>query len=502
MNRRNESEKYPPGHRGDEGAALVLSLLLMVALSALGASLLLMSQTETYASMNYRMMAQARYGAESGAIRAVNYLMQTYQAPGTAGDPYASYDTTMSPVRFNNAPVLLSADSNFVANYSDAAKRAAFAAAGQGTLNAGQIVSYTGRATLLSMRTLQQYGTNSPVVIMAWQITGTGSLGGTRPATIEVTTVLERSVSPAFGYGVFTTDSGCGSLTLSGGSSANSFDSGAITLQNGVPVAQQYGGNVGSNGNLTVNSSGAQIFGSLSTPRSGVGNCSNGNNGGVTAIAGGTAQVTGGLIQLSQALTYPTPAPPNPLPPTSNVSWSNSTCAQLGLAAPVCTGPAGSLTLDPQGGTLAFGNINVNNGATVHLRGGTYNINSIALNGNATLVIDNGPVVMNVAGAGTNQPINLTGGGISNPSFDPAQFQVLYGGTSPVSVKGGSTTAALIYAPNAPITVAGGSNFYGSLVGASMTDTGGTALHYDRRLLDKFMVAGNYTMSAFTWKKY
>jgi hypothetical protein len=484
---------------GEEGGTFIVTLLLTTGLSIMGASLLMLAQTETYSSMNYRMMSQARYGAESGVIKAVNYLTQTYQTPGSAGDPYANYNVTQSPVTFNNIPVVLSADPNKAANYQDALTQAAFNAAAQGTLTAGQTVTYNTYATLLSMRTIEQYGTPGPTVIMTWQVVGTGSIAGARPASVEVSTVLERSVTPAHSYGVFATNSGCGSLTFNGGSSTDSFDSSAIALQNGVPVTQGYGGSVGSNGNLDINGSGTQIFGTLSTPRSGVGQCRNGT---VTAITGGEAQVSEGLIQLPQALSYPTPVMPTPLPPTSNVNLSASTCADLGFAAPICTGPAGALTLDPQGGTLVFGNINVNAGTTLHLRGGTYNINSISLNGNATLVIDNGPIFMNVAGQGTNQPINLTGGGFSNPSFDPTQFHVLYGGTSPVNVAGGTTAAAMIYAPNAPITLSGGSHLYGSIVGGLVTDTGGTAVHYDRRLQTDFMVAGNYMMSAFTWKKY
>src|SRR6186713_2460558 len=76
----------------DRGVALVVVLLLAVALSAIGASLLMLANTETYASMNYRMMSQARYGAEAGVLRAANYLTQTYTSPGQAGDPLANYN--------------------------------------------------------------------------------------------------------------------------------------------------------------------------------------------------------------------------------------------------------------------------------------------------------------------------------------------------------------------------------------------------------------------------
>ena len=45
----------------ERGIAIVLALFLMSAMSLLAASLMFLSQTETYASMNYRMMSQARY---------------------------------------------------------------------------------------------------------------------------------------------------------------------------------------------------------------------------------------------------------------------------------------------------------------------------------------------------------------------------------------------------------------------------------------------------------
>jgi type II secretory pathway component PulK len=48
----------------EKGIALVLSLFLLSAMSVIAASLMFLSQTETYSSMNYRLMSQARYGAE------------------------------------------------------------------------------------------------------------------------------------------------------------------------------------------------------------------------------------------------------------------------------------------------------------------------------------------------------------------------------------------------------------------------------------------------------
>ena len=56
-------------HRNERGIALVLALFLMSVMSVLAASLMFLSQTETYASMNYRMMSQARYGGRGRRSR-------------------------------------------------------------------------------------------------------------------------------------------------------------------------------------------------------------------------------------------------------------------------------------------------------------------------------------------------------------------------------------------------------------------------------------------------
>ena len=172
------------------------------------------------------------------------------------------------------------------------------------------------------------------------------------------------------------------------------------------------------------------------------------------------------------------------------------------MSAPACSGLPGTIRFDALGGTMLLGNVTANAGATITLRAGTYNLNSISLSGNATLVIESGPVYLNIAGVGTSEPMDLTGGQISNPTFIPTNLHILYGGTGNLKLAGGSAAAALIYAPNAHVLVSGGSDYYGAIVGSTVQDTGGTHFHYDRTLKDDFFVAGNYMMSSFTWRKY
>src|SRR2546425_5323694 len=95
-----------------KGVALILALLLVFILSVMAVSLMFLSQSETWASMNYRLMTQGRYGAEAGLNSAANYLMNTYVPPGqNLADPIAAYTyASQSPVLFAGNPVVLSSD--------------------------------------------------------------------------------------------------------------------------------------------------------------------------------------------------------------------------------------------------------------------------------------------------------------------------------------------------------------------------------------------------------
>jgi Tfp pilus assembly protein PilX len=479
----------------EKGIALVLSLFLMVVMSVLGASLMFLSQTETYSSMNYRLMSQARYGAESGIQRAGNYLVYTYAPPvNDPGDPLGNYNTGVSPVTCSiatgcptNGPVVLSGNTTAKAsNYPIAAKQAAFLAAVQGTMLAGNTtVSYAPYATLMSMQQIAVYG-GGIQTIQTWQLTAIGSITEGKTAQAEVSAILETPKFPAVTYSTFATATTCGALQFGGNTQSNSYSS-AAALVAGKPATVNSGGNVGTNGNMTESGS-ADIFGTLSSPRVGIGDCSDGNvdalssSGGAT-INGNKPPLPGDVIQLPQAITLPTPAVPAGVPTTAYAGGS-----------PILNGASvGNVTFN--GGTLTLGAVGVTS---------TINMNSLTMTGNSTLTIL-GTVILNLVGGGGVTPVFDTKGcSISNQSatFDPSTFQILYAGIQPIELKGDSKAIALIYAPNAAITVHGNNDFYGSLVGATVATTGSSEIHYDRNLSSKFFMIGNPMMSAFNWKKY
>src|SRR5258707_10570112 len=104
---------------GQKGVALILTLILLFVLSVMAVSLMFISQTETWSSLNYRLTSQARDGAEAGINSAANFIVSpsTYTEPGGVGDPTSAYSTTVSPVTYGGHPVTLSAMGTQTAYY-------------------------------------------------------------------------------------------------------------------------------------------------------------------------------------------------------------------------------------------------------------------------------------------------------------------------------------------------------------------------------------------------
>jgi hypothetical protein len=463
---------------GERGIALLLALFLTAAASALGASMMYLSQTETYASNNYRVMTQARYGAEAGVHRAINYLLTTYTPP-TAAELAANFVTTVSPVTSNGEPVVLSANDEVESNYPDADELAAFENAVGGTLVADHVnIEYAPSARLMSARNVN--GT----IVMGWEITSVGRIDvGAATAEVEVSAVLERQVTVTAQtvYAAFATSGGCGALKFAGNAATNSYDSTAA-LVNGSPVLANSGGNVGTNGNLTE-SGNAVINGTLSTPRVGVGACSSGNVNASTSS--GNATVTGGIVQLPQSVTVPTPDPPNPAPPTTNFDGDGQTLLDGASVGNLTLSNNASMTLGAVGVTSVI------------------NVNSFKLSANSNVTIL-GTVILNVMGAGDTSPVALTGNSVSTGTFDPSKFKINYAGTGTINIAGNGALTGVINAPNAALKLAGNGHIYGALIGATIEDLGNAQLHFDRNLQTNATTTeiGNHMLSSFSWKKY
>lgn len=547
--------------RNEQGIALVVTLFLMASLSALAVSLMFLSQTETASSRNYRTMSQARYGGEAGVHKTINYLLNSYTAPSS----FSNYDLSVSPVTcLNNCAhtvstgagcnfttsttaaqaaangcIVLSGMSGVTSNYPDSSfltsshldsptsslnpflGTLAVNSSGSTTNTAAGTVTYGAAAILMSMQSFSGYGSTSSVIQM-WKIISDGTVPGAQPATVEVTAMLDQDIADADTFAAFATGTGCGAITLGGTVETQSYDSSVGT------TLSDSGGNVGTNGNLSIGGH-VDVHGSLSTPRTGVGACT---DGAVTALTeSGSATVdNNALVQLPQTVVFPTPTyavPPNTYPPTTAttsctaVYSANPSLSQL-VYGNWCTTVSGTVTITPPtavpfpgGTTLLLGNVSGNfalNGfPTSGCNNCSYAINSIGNGSNTQLSVvsaaGRGNVTVNLIGRNADgsqmaDPFDTNGQAMVNSSMNAAALQVLYAGTGTINMTGGSSAAMVLYAPNASVVTHGNGNIYGSVLAASITSSGTPAFVYDRHLSATMHVAGNHVMTAFNWKKY
>ena len=533
----------------ERGIALVLALFLMTALSILGASLMFLSQTETYASMNYRMMSQSRYAAEAGIHSVANYLLdQTkYALPSTAlnpSDPITGiYDLTKSPVQLaaNNQPVVLSWDPT-KSNYPVAAVKTAFAAAAGGNLTAGnQNLSYKTTATLLTMQEFDSFD-GTPSTIQTWSLVADGGLLNSTKVTVEVSALFETPKLPAYSMAAFATDNNCGALQLNGNVGTDSYNSFALSGAT-TPPQDKFDGDVGTNGNMTVSGGSASIFGNLYTPRIGVGSCTAGNitalteTGAVLKNQDGSDKNPQEAVHLPKAVKFPTPTTPPasslPAVDLKNAADFLAACGNLGytvgdlncipdgvnktvtLKAPPCCDASGSpksmpsVTIESSGKLILVGN-----GPPAQ----RFDFNSIIEGGSgsvgAQVTSPTQGVLINIVGSDSSgtidPPLDLQGGAGVAPTagcatcsaFDATILQFVYSGTGTIKMAGSSTSAASYYAPNAHGDLKGGSDLYGAIVTKTLTETGNMGLHYDRRLQQDFWISGMPMTGTFSWKRF
>ena len=274
--------------------------------------------------------------------------------------------------------------------------------------------------------------------------------GARKMAQAEVASPPPKQTNLA---GFFATSTACGAFVMQGGGTTDGFSS----TGGGYPASKSLtAGGIGSNGSVSLGGAPTQVGGNVYVPNALVGACPDGlqENGGAGLIAGNN-------VIAQPVTTVPTPPVPNPLPPTTNLS--NPTALVPGT----------------------YGNINLSGQDALVLAPGVYNINSISMAGQSTVTISPaGSVVINVAGQGQATPIDLEGGGLMNLTGVAGNFQVNYAGTGTVKVAGGAGSYAVINSPNAALKFTGGSNFYGSAIGATVDDGGGTALHFDTTLMN------------------
>ncbi len=230
-------------------------------------------------------------------------------------------------------------------------------------------------------------------------------------------------------------------VNISGGTHTDSYDSSAGAYSAGTATSN---GNVCSNGTITM-SGGLTVIKGNATP--GVGNS--------VSMSGGSS-VTGTTTAETTALSEPA------------INSGNASTTNNNSNIPTTT--HGHAAVD------GSGNFNVSGGDSVTIPAGTYYLKSMTLSGGSTITLS-GAVVIYVTGNA-----DLSGGSVTNTGDIPANMQLNVMGTT-LKLSGGSDLYAEVYAPTADITQSGGSSsFYGSMIGKSLTLSGGGGLHADKAI--------------------
>lgn len=256
-------------------------------------------------------------------------------------------------------------------------------------------------------------------------VTSRGRLG-TAERVIEAVVNLNQPF-----YGLF----GKTSVTISGGATADSYDS-SLGPYGGANIASNT--RVGSNGDIDLNGSVSTINGDASAAGS---------------ISVGSSTITGSAESGVDPVTFPPVSPCGP--------YSDG------------TGLSDTFTYDAVTGDLL-----VSAGGNVDLAAGTYCFNDITLTGGGTLTVG-GPVEIYLTGDGS-----LSGGSVINNAAVqpiPSELNIFSSGAN-FSISGGASAYMTLYAPDATVSVPGGTQFWGSIVGDVVNISGGTLFHYDEDL--------------------
>jgi hypothetical protein len=518
MRRKAENWKNNQEH----GVALLFALFTLLLISAIAVSLVFMTNTETSVNSNYRTERVSAFAAKSGmeevrdrlpaliaagqlgtlptqgafppAAGSVLYLLNEGATPGTvqpwaAGNAYTDDELchdfpvlpqTASDVRCTTAPspawLLPTVTSNYPWNGTAAALGYKWVRVTlkQNASNPQYLVNNVGApATQVCMNS----GNNEVLLNLVGN--PTNNCQGMTPSTMPVYLITalaasatgstrrmvqaEVAIPPAqpFPWGLYATGNQCPALSFSGGGNSNPATD-SYNSKNGAYGGgnqSNTGGDVGSNGGVSLGGH-AQIGGAVGV-QSLTGIPPNPCVGGDYSTTGNAGiynpgnSLPGNITQIIAPFTFPTPPNPTPLPTAASPQPGN----------PAVPG--------------TYGNVSLNGVLT--LAPGVYNFNSLSIQGgNGALTVNPpGAVVLNFPSTSAN-PISISGQGILNSTLIPNDLQINYGGTGTVSISGQGASYAIVDAPNAALNVSGNGDYFGRLIGKTITYSGNGKFHFDK----------------------
>lgn len=471
-------------HR-QQGMALALALVFTAVLSVLVGMILFSSEYETVSATNYAAQQHAFYAADAGLQTALNWFENDYETLHNTNT--ALYTATTTPVETasNSEAVVLDATGGS-SNYPTSGVTSSFAS----TFGTGGGVSvgtggetYVVKATLTVLRNV----TTASGVTTAerWQIQSVGSwVEGSRVlAQATLNAYIEPQTTPLMNDVMFTTGATCGSISVSGNVTTDSYNSSQGTY---TQTHSNTEGNIGTNGNITA-SGNVDVYGTATVPGGSAKNgaCSASSPGGITSS--GNISIAAEAA-LSSTQVYPSPAVPSP--------WNLSTYEPN-------NGHAIGSTLTPGN----YGDISISGNTTLVLEGGTggatnvYNINSITYSGNTTIEISpTGPVIINLVGQGQSSVLTASGNSTLNlaNSGTARDLTINYAGTGSIALSGNNEGAFVLYAPSASLALSGNTDYFGSIIAQSIAASGNVSLHYDMSLFNSLAILSNYQIVGWT----
>jgi type II secretory pathway pseudopilin PulG len=291
-------------------------------------------------------------------------------------------------------------------------------------------------------------GTNQYMVVV--QGRRTEPFGGQSTIVAQVARGSTR-----FKFGVYSQ----GKLTISGGGLTDSFDS---------DVAAYNALTAGSNGDLAGDSTIALGSGTIV-------------KGDVTAARA----VTGGIVS-GTVTQNATPFAANPV----------LTCPTGGYTPAASVPITSGITYNATTGVL---NVSGGNILTLPVPPTQYYFSQVILSGNSVITFNN-PSNLHVD-LWIDDLLNLSGGGIANPSGKATMLGIWACGsthTSSWTLSGGSGAYFSVYAPNHDVTISGNGDLWGALAAKSVNASGGSKIHYDEALSRGFPPGLNAVAGAWS----
>jgi hypothetical protein len=128
-----------------------------------------------------------------------------------------------------------------------------------------------------------------------------------------------------------------------------------------------------------------------------------------------------------------------------------------------------------------------------------YYFSQVILSGNSVITFNN-PSNLHVD-LWIDDLLNLSGGGIANPSGKATMLGIWACGsthTSSWTLSGGSGAYFSVYAPNHDVTISGNGDLWGALAAKSVNASGGSKIHYDEALSRGFPPGLNAVAGAWS----